>query len=211
MRVLKTEPGGKAICTTRSNKGLSARPSRACRAAASPADEEIRIESRRGGDGQQGALAEVHHGDGAAGGLVAAGLDRPPLQGVRQQFFGGPLQLEVEREHEVAAGAGLLRPLGAEDAAGVIGQLDGHAAAAAEQRLVLPFDARAAHQLAGTIVAGRCGRRFDRSQIAQHVGGQRRRPDRSAARGGRSSRRGSAGDGLRFPRPRRPATSSTRT
>ena len=64
--------------------------------------------------------------------------------------------------------------------AAVIGQFDRRALPAAEQRLVLPFDAREAHQIAGLIVGGGRGR----SEVAQHVGGQRAGRIRAAAGGG---------------------------
>ena len=112
----------------------------------------------------------------------------------------GRLQLRIEREHEVAAGAGFLLAFGSEDAAAVIGQLDGRAAPAAELRFVLPFHARAAHQVAGAILVGRRGLRRGRSQIAEHVGGQRAGRIGPPRVPGRSSRRDICQDRSRFAR-----------
>ena len=95
--------------------------------------EDARIESRRGGAGQQLAALDVHDHHGAAGRIGPPVADRPPRQGTVEQLLGGPLEPWIQREDQVAADARRGLAIARQDAAAVVADFDPGAAPPAEQ------------------------------------------------------------------------------
>ncbi len=102
--------------------------------------------------------------------------DRATLQRVVQEGLSGMLELWIERQHQIAAHAGLALSMGGEDAAAVIGQLHLQSTAAAQQRFILPLDARSSHEIVGVVAGPGTALKLllvQRAEMPEDVCGQR--------------------------------------